>query len=47
MTKDEMLAEMRRRPNAHLLAEWIDLRIEDSDSEIAQVLDAYFRALEG
>lgn len=45
MNLDEVIAEMRRKPDAHLLLKWIDDHGYDVD-DIRTAINVYFEALE-
>lgn len=50
MDLNEIVAEMQRKPDAQILIEWIDQRVQDPAgelrSEIGSAIDAYFDAIE-
>jgi hypothetical protein len=45
MDLNEISAEMRRKPDAQLLVEWIETQVDLPDP-IQQAINAYFDALE-
>jgi hypothetical protein len=46
MTKDEIIAEMRQKPDAHLLLEWIyDWADSYDEPLIAEPIGAYFESI--